>query len=204
MRRCDPATTGVDRLATGRTAMVPFLPTLVTALAIGGLSLLCREPAAPPPQDLSPGSSAIAPAASMTMAAEVRTPPSGPVRETVEWPASLLLSQLPPPAMVEAPPAPMRGAARRPCAGLRCETRRTLAARPAPAATPARPSPDPALAQRDVPGPDRTGALPPDALPEDTLPFVPVADRVWDAARGLGNRVVAMSASVSDALPSLY
>ena len=187
MRICDPSVARRDPLSTGRTSLVPFLPTLVTAFAIGGLSLLCREPAAQPP---------IAPAPSMTMAV---VPVSAPTRDAREWPVSLLLAQLPPPVMTEPAPASVRVANRRSCAAGRCETRRALAARSAPATTPARPSPEPVLARRDAPEPERAGTL-----PDDALPFISAADRVWDAARTLGGRVTTIGSSVSDVLPNLY
>lgn len=194
--RVQGPSSGLSRLepeafSPNRTLALPFLPTLFTALVIAGLSLLCRQPAEaelPEPTAITAAglpTSAVADTFASANAADAAA--AAPIPATIAFgqlypltPASPLLGQ-------NVKPAPhVASAAKRGCAGGRCEAKRTDTVRSA--ANPPRPEaplPLPFVAREDE-----------DNLPTGALPFVPTAASVIDTVRALGDEAKALGGSV--------
>lgn len=185
--RC-PRDPGVEALSTTRGAVLPFLPTLVTALVVAAASLLCRPPSAPE----------VPPAPSMTTQAGADGFHHAGAATAVSVPAVVAFARLQPPALqaeaaIEtdnaARPAtrPARlatAAGRRPCTGGRCESRRPDAVRSAagaarPAAETSAPLPFAPVAEPDTD----------EGLPDDALPFAPTAVSWAETVRTVGARI---------------
>ncbi|GJE28919.1 hypothetical protein [Methylobacterium organophilum] len=178
-----------ETFSTGRTAALPFLPTLLSAAVIAGLSFLCQEPSREAGMRERPQ---VSPAPSMTLTEPATT---GALAEVPVPAATAFARAFPDPSPslaatadeAAARPAPVRTATRR--------TRRntTLARGAAP-----KPAAEPAAEQRSLansePGPD---------LPTGALPFAPTASAVWSAARSLGTGAVNLGSAVVDLVPSL-
>ncbi|GJE55452.1 hypothetical protein [Methylobacterium thuringiense] len=207
MSGCGPHDPGVETLTPGRGSALPFLPTLATALAVAGLSLLCRAPTAPAP---------VAPIAT------ARAAPAGAdgfhpalVSETAPAiPAALAFARLHPltlhtpqfadadePAKAPAVrPARPAVAARRACAAPRCgEARRVDTAIRTPPA-PVRSASEPAA----VPEPMRGQAEADEGLlPTGAIPFAATAVFWVEKARKLGSGVGSEAASLGGSVVDL-
>lgn len=224
----DPPRPGPSGLAAGRSSVLPFLPTLATALAVAGLSLLCREPAAP---------AATAPA--LPVLAQGDRPERAAVPDAVpaHLPAVLAFAALAPPipsgpasrgsSLAEAPRAvtsavtiqatgaqgglaqagidPAPALPRRGCPSRCFEARRAVAPHPAPPARPvladAAPvsaAPSPSPAQAETAPAERDAWL-----DGDVLPFAPDARAAWESVRRLGSRAARLGSAVADAVPAI-
>lgn len=189
-------------LSNARPAVVPFLPTLLAALAVAGLSVLSRPAPAPGPapavpevvaaaSPASPGGDGfhtaaeaaplIAPLPAATAFARVYPLAADPVR-AVAGPAH--------------PPRPRLAAGRRPCGAGRCAE----AARTASTAARARPEAPPVM---PPPLREAAGSDPADGLPEGALPFASQAQAVIDAARALRSGTAMLEGPVLGSLVGL-
>lgn len=201
----------LDALTTPRSSVLPFLPTLVTALVIGSLSLVCREPSTPEPGPV---------ALPAIVEAELSRSGQDGLRSGVDTydtqasvPATLAFARLYP-IVPEAPservatnagkPAPARIArsAKRPCIGSKCgENHRAEALRYASDA------PRPVDATSSVPGKDspfRIDPRPPIELPDGALPFSPTAEAMVDTVRAMGDGTASLGGAVLASLGEFY
>ncbi|GLS46711.1 hypothetical protein [Methylobacterium brachythecii] len=203
MSACAPRDPGVETLSAARGSALPFLPTLLTAFAVGLLSLLC-----------SPSSAPVAPAASV-VTAEVS--PAGadgfhpvlPGSETAPAiPAALAFARLHPltlhaPQLAETKAPATRStrsasASRRACTGPRCvETRRLeTAVRTPPAKAASEPESAPASMRAQSEADE-------DMLPTGALPFAATAASWVDRARSIGGSVGNGAASLGGSVVEL-
>lgn len=201
----------LDALTTPRSSVLPFIPTLVTALLIGSFSLLCRHPAAPEAVPTDPPA---------MVSAELSRPGEDGFHGALTrdgsqtgMPGTVAFARFYP-IVPEAPservaaaaskPAPARPArsAKRPCAGSKCgETPRAEAARYAADA------PRPVDATASVPGkasPFRIEPRAPVDLPDGALPFAPTAEAVVERVRAMGSETAHLGGTVLGSLASLY
>ncbi|GEP09407.1 hypothetical protein [Methylobacterium gnaphalii] len=212
MSACAPRDPGVEALTVARGSALPFLPTLVTALAVGLLSLLCHTPSAPE----APPLSMVTAAASMTMPGGFHPVlPGSEAMPSVH--AAVAFGRLPAPVlevpqMADVSPAakapatqganrPVRNAARRPCAAPHCADSRRVdtATRNAPVRAASEPE--------AVPAPMRGRGEVDEDLPTGALPFAATAaswvERVRTIGGSVGNGAASLSGSVVDLLASL-
>lgn len=169
----------LDGRGAGRVSL-PFLPTLVIALALGAASLACREPAPAAP----------APAASVeprpfhaAAPAEAALPRPPAAIAFAQYPPRLALPEAhpaapPPPAARIAAAAPLRRA----CTGQPCTE-----------GPPRRPAPAAIVRPSAVEAEAGTG----DGLPDLALPFAPAARVVGEAAIFVRTGAAALGGSVS-------
>lgn len=210
-RSAGPRRLELDALTTPRSSVLPFIPTLVTALLIGSFSLLCRHPAAP---EAMPADLPALVSSELSRPGEEGFHPSL-AREGIESgvPAALAFARAYP-IVPEAPservaaaaskPAPARPvrSAKRPCSGQKCgENHRAEAARYAADA------PRPVDATSSVPSrpsPFRIDPRAPVELPDGALPFAPTAEAVVDSVRAMGSQTASLGGAVIGSLASLY
>ncbi|WP_375454263.1 hypothetical protein [uncultured Methylobacterium sp.] len=168
----------LDGHGAGRLSL-PFLPTLVTALALGAASLACREPAPAAP---APAAS-VEPRAFHAAAPAEAAPPRPPAAITfAQYPPRLAL----PEARAAAPPPP---AARIAAAQLR----RACTGQPCTEGPPRRPAPAATVQPAAVEAQAGTG----DGLPDLALPFAPAARVVGEAAAFVRTGAASLGGSVS-------
>ncbi|MCE4224690.1 hypothetical protein HCU64_13075 [Methylobacterium sp. C25] len=203
MSACAPRDPGVETLSAARGSALPFLPTLVTALAVGLLSMLCRAPTGPMEPAVPTVTAEAAPAGTDGFH------PVLPGSETAPAiPAALAFARLHPltlhaPHLAEtkAPTTrPTRSAStnRRSCIGPRCgEARRVeTAVRTPPAKSISEPEaiPAPLRAQSEA---DE------DMLPTGALPFAATAASWVERARRIGGTVGNGAASLGGSVVEL-
>ena len=198
-RSSGPRRLELDALSSPRSSVLPFLPTIVTALLIGSLSLLCRQPAAP---EANPAELPAMVSAELSLPAEtgsLRLPAFDGV------PAPLAFAQvypIVPEAAAErvaattgskAAPARTVRSARRPCSSQRCgENHRAEAMRYAEDA------PRPVEATSSVRGKGSPFRIEPSPveLPAGALPFAPTAEVVIDRLRSVGGGTASLGSAV--------
>lgn len=211
----------LDTRIRGRTSVLPFLPTLVTAFVIAAASLLCRAPA----ESTSDAAQAPARAFPAMLAqgldgfpAQPQTSPaSGSIPATLAFGRMFPLTTLPAGEAQNVAALPRAGrianASRRSCAAGRCGETRREGARDANrdasreiarnTAPPSRYLPDPPTVSaisdpfRDDP------AAGGDSLPDGVLPFMPTAASVLDTVRSIGSNAANLGGSVASSIGSM-
>ncbi len=180
---------GTDPLAP-QGAALPFLPTLVTALALGGFGLLCRAPTQPQAVPAPPTEFATRMIEAPTTTGSIAIAPLPGVEAFGrQFPLSTAEAAAP------LPPRASRVAtvAKHRCASGRCEPPRPAAAQPS----------EPSAARATTPWtPQRRPDESEDAMPYEALPFAPTAAAMLDGVRNLGNRALTLGGSVAALIAS--